>query len=203
MFDTHTQKYLVINNRELKYKGIFRINDLFAAINTALQERGYEKREKKSEEISTPGGRRTYIELRPFKIKSDYSQVMLKLKMTFDNMTDAVEEIQGVKRKFQKGNVRILFDAWVQTDMEHQWDQKPWVFFLRGLVHKYLYRLPHIDEPIGEVASDTAYMYAVLKNHLDTYKYEAGNVPSEEEVRKSVAEDIAKEVAEAEKDATT
>ena len=51
---------LVINNRELIYKGIFRVDDLFREINMALQERGYTPREKKSEELVTEAGRKTF-----------------------------------------------------------------------------------------------------------------------------------------------
>jgi len=43
MIDTHCEKNLIINNRELKYKGIFLADELFSVINHALEERGYEK----------------------------------------------------------------------------------------------------------------------------------------------------------------
>ena len=67
MLDTHCEKNLIINNRELNYKGIFRADELFTLINRALQAKGYDKREKRTEEIVAEGGKKTSIELRPFK----------------------------------------------------------------------------------------------------------------------------------------
>ena len=60
-----SHKELIINARELKYHGIFHPRDLFAAINRALEGRGYTKREKKTEELVTEFGRGTFVELRP------------------------------------------------------------------------------------------------------------------------------------------
>ncbi len=196
MLDTHTQKLLVINNRELKYKGIFRADELFSAINRALEAKGYEKREKKSEELVTVGGKRIYIELRPFKEKNNYTTLMLKLKITMDNIVDKVETIHGHKRKYLNGDLLIVFDAWVLTDWEHRWAQKPWMYFLKMSFQKFVYRMPHLDEPSGEVGSDTAYVYAQIKSLLSSYKFEAGNVPHEEDIRKKVEEDIEREIRE-------
>ena len=58
--ETNFERNLIINNRELAYKGIFRVAELFSTINRALEEKGYTKREKKTEEIVTESGRQTF-----------------------------------------------------------------------------------------------------------------------------------------------
>src|SRR3989344_5714895 len=107
-FETSCEKDLVINNRELKYKGIFRTDEIFTAINRALEEKGYEKREKKTEELVTESGKKTLIELRPFKVKTHYLALMLKIKINIDNAVEVIEKIEGIKEKFQQGNVNIF-----------------------------------------------------------------------------------------------
>ncbi len=196
MLDTHTQKLLVINNRELKYKGIFRADELFSLINRALEARGYEKREKKSEELVTIGGKKVYVELRPFKEKNNYTTLMIKIKVTLDNITDKVETIHDAKRKYQNGDVLVVFDAWVLTDWEHRWAQKPWVYFFKMSFQKFVYRMPHLDEPSGEVGSDTAYVYAQIKALLSSYRPEAGKESREKDILKEVEADIEKEMQE-------
>ena len=196
MLDTHTQKLLVINNRELKYKGIFRADELFSIINRALETKGYEKREKKSEELVTAGGKKVHVELRPFKEKNDYTTLMIKIKITLDNITEKVEVIHDTKRKYQNGDVLVVFDAWVLTDWEHRWVQKPWAYFLKASFHKFVYRLPHWDQPSEEVGGDTAYVYAQIKALLSSYKPEAGKEPKEKDILKQVEADIQKEMQE-------
>ena len=117
-----TEKNLVVNNKELTYSGIFRVDDIFTTINKALEAKGYTKREKKSEELVTPLGRLLSLELRPYKEVSNYMTLMIKIKIALDNVTETVED----GKKFQKGDVHISFDAWSLTDYEHRWGMKPW-----------------------------------------------------------------------------
>lgn len=187
------EKNLIINNRELKYRGIFRADELFTAINQALEERGYQKREKKSEELVTEKGKRTYVELRPFKVKTNYATLMIKIKITLDYLTETAEKLKGEKRLFQQGDVLIAFDAWSMTDYENRWGMKPWVYFLKGMINKFLYQFPLEAGFTGELVGDTAYIYAKIKKLLSSYRPTAGKQPTEEEIRKQMEEVIKKE----------
>ena len=98
---------LIINNRELNYEGIFKVDELFKAIDKSLQNKGYTKVEKKTEEEVVESGKRTYIELRPFKDMSNYVQLMIKIKISLDEVKDVVREKESGKEKFQEGKVRL------------------------------------------------------------------------------------------------
>lgn len=187
------EKNLIINSRELKYKGIFRVEELFATVNQALVEKGYEKREKKTEELVTEEGRRTYVELRPLKIMSNYVSLMLKIKFNLDNITETTETVAGVKKKFQQGDVNLIFDAWYLTDYEKRWGMKPFVFFMKGLINKFLYQFPLEKSFRAELVSDTAYIYAQIKKLFQSYHYQPPKIVMDEEVRKKVAEEIDRE----------
>ncbi len=195
-FETSCEKDLVINNRELKYKGIFRADELFAAINRAVEERGYEKREKKTEELVTETGKKTLVELRPFKVKTNYLALMLKVRINLDNVVEVIETIEGVKEKFQQGNVNIFFDAWLLTDYEQRWQMKPWVFFLKGFINKFVYIFPLEGGLRGEVVGDTAFIYARVKKLLNSYHPETRKQVREEDIRKQIEAEISKELSE-------
>lgn len=195
-FETSCEKDLVINNRELKYKGIFRSDEIFSAINRALEEKGYEKREKKTEELVTEMGKKTYIELRPFKVKANYLALMLKIRINLDNVVEVVEKIGGAKEKFQQGNVNIFFDAWTLTDYEQRWQMKPWVFFLKGFINKFVYIFPLEGGMRGEVVGDTAFIYAQVKKLLNSYHPEIKKQVREEDIRKQIEAEISKEMEE-------
>ena len=134
------EKNLIINHKKIPYHGHFRADDIFSVINHALQERGYTKREKKSEELVTPEGRLYQLELRPFKVVSHFITLMIKVHCTFDNVTETTKEVSGVKQKFEQGEVEIYFDAWMITDYEHRWGETPFKFFMKGFINKYIWR---------------------------------------------------------------
>jgi len=180
----YLEKTLLINNREIKYNGIFRVDELFSTINRTLDEAGYTKREKKSEETVTEAGKRIYVELRPFKIMSNYVRLMIKIKITLDNITEIPETIRGEKRLYQKGNVHIAFDAWSLMDYANRWGMKPFIFFMKGMIHKFVKKFPLEGSFSAEVVKDTAHLYAALKALLNSYKIEAGNFATEDEIRK-------------------
>lgn len=190
MQTTFYEKNLIINNRELKYKGIFRVDDLFHTINQALKEKQYEKNEKKSEEIVSEAGKKTYLELRPFKQKTNYVILEIKIKITLDNVTETIEEVQGVKKKFQNGDVTVVFDSWIMTDYENRWSMKPLVYFLKSIINKYVYTFPLEAGFPGELAGDTAHIYARIQKLLQSYKYESGKVVKEADIIKEMEKEI-------------
>ncbi len=188
------ERNLVINNRELHYKGIFIANELFSVINRALEEKGYEKREKKTEEIIAQTGKKTYVELRPYKEKTNYAVLMIKMKITLDNITEMVETVRNEKRRFHNGEISVIFDSWILTSYEGRWGMKPVVYFLKGIINKYFYTFPLEKSFRGELVADTAYVYAQIKKLLNTYKVEAGKAVKEEDVRRKVEEEMRKEM---------
>ncbi len=190
MLDTHCEKNLIINNRELHYKGIFRADELFMVVNKALLAKGYERREKKTEEIVAVGGKRTYIELRPFKEKANYATLMIKIRITLDNVTDSVETVRGEKRKFHNGDVSIVFDAWSLSDYEARWNMKPYVFFMKAIINKFLYTFPLESGFTRELTRDTAYVYAQIRTLLNSYVKKEGKIVKEEDVRKMMEKEM-------------
>lgn len=195
-FEISAEKELIINNRELKYQGIFHLDELFATINRALEDRGYQKREKKTEEQVTETGRKTYVELRPYKIKTNYLALMLKIKINIDKVQEVVEKADHAKIWFQQGNIALYFDAWILTDWELRWNMSPITFFLKGFINKFLYVFPLEAGARGELAGDTAYVYARIKKLLQSYKPPEGKALREEDIRRQVEEEIAKEMQE-------
>lgn len=189
----HMEKNLVVNNKEIIYKGLFSADELFSALNKALADKRYTKKEKKTEELVTPAGRMLFLELRPFKIVTNYITLMIKIRVTLDNITETVEEAHGEIKTFQRGDVHIIFDAWSLTDYEHRWGMKPVIYFLKGVINKFLYSFPIESGSINELVSDTAYIYAQVKKLLNSYQKEEIKPLTEEEIKKEIEEEMRKE----------
>lgn len=182
---------LVINNRELVYKGIFRSEEVFQTINRVLFEKGYSYSEKRSEEINTEEGRKFYVELRPVKVKTMYLRLEMRMRVTFDAVTSVVEEKVGTKTRFDLGDVSILFDGWVKTDYQDRWTQNPYSYFLKGWINKYVYKLKLDDAYATEIFSDTAYMYGKLRALFDSYVVKEKKVVRESDVIASMDREFA------------
>ena len=196
MLDTHCEKNLVINGRDLKYKGIFQVTELFSTINRAIEEKGYLKQEKKTEELVTVGGKKTVVELRPYKEKTQYMTLMIKMRITLDHITEVVEEIDGEKKKFQQGDVEIIFDAWTLSDYEERWGMNPVVYFLKGFINKFIYTFPMEAGFTEELGNDTAFIYGRIKKVLNSYRHETSGMAKEDDVRKKVSQEMEKELME-------
>ncbi|MBT6774572.1 hypothetical protein HOA91_04325 [Candidatus Woesearchaeota archaeon] len=188
------EKFLRINNRQLSYKGIFRADDIFSTVNRALEEKDYTKREKKSEETVTETGKRIYVELRPYRVITNYLTLMIKIKITLDNVTESPVEHKSEKRIYQQGDVLIAFDGWVLSNYHNRWGMKPWFYFLKGLMNKFVYKNPLEAETGGKLAQDTAYIYAKIKGLLNSYQGELGKPRMEEEIKKQVEKELKKDI---------
>ena len=166
------EKILVINHRTITHKGIFRVDELFNTINSALEKLGYQKQEKKSEETVFPSGKKTYVELRPFKIKTNYVTLMIKIKISLDKVIETTKEIDGVKKTFQEGDVNIVFDAWSVTDYAARWGMKPLFFFVKSVINKYIYHFPSEENFVGELKSDAGYLSDQLRALFGLYNFQ-------------------------------
>ncbi|HLD00335.1 MAG TPA: hypothetical protein VJC39_01190 [Candidatus Nanoarchaeia archaeon] len=193
--ENYYEKNLVINGRELSYDGIFILEELLGVINRALEQRGYKKQEKKTEETVTEAGRTIYLELRPFKVKTEYMKYMIKIKLTLSNLTESVQQVDGYKRKFNKSRISIIFDAWLLGDYSNRWGMSPFVYFMKGLINKYLYTFPLEKNFSGEISADTAYIHSQIKNYLAEQPGQSGrkSLIKEEEVKKKTGEEVLSE----------
>ncbi len=166
-----SEKRLVVNNLELNYKGIFSFEELYKEIGRIVEERGYKRHEKRYEEFVTPSGKELFVELRPMKKKTEYYDLMLKIRVEAKNVKESTVEVDGVPTVFQEGDVSMIFDAWTTTDYEHRWGEKPIFFFVKALINKWVYRFPMEEGFLGEVAADVRSVYRDVKAHLNLYKY--------------------------------
>jgi hypothetical protein len=164
------EKKLVIDGMELHYEGVFDLHGLLRAIDKYAEERGYSKREKRRQEIVTPSGKEFSIELRPAKVKTEYYTLMIKIRINITNMEEVSVMKGKAKKKMHKGNVDMLFDAWAITDYRRRWQQKPYYFFLRALVDRFVWHF-HFDKFQGELVDDTNFLHKNIKAYLNLHRY--------------------------------
>lgn len=164
------EKNLVIDGLELKYKGLFNVKELFDEIDKIIKERGYSRFEKKREERIKPTGKEFSIELRPVKQKTQFYELMVKIRINIANLQDVEVVVDDTKRQMQQGEVDIIFDAWALTDFRGRWEQTPWFYILRALFEKAFFKV-RTDKYIGELIEDVHYFYNNVRSHLHMQRF--------------------------------
>lgn len=166
------EKNLVVDQKTLEYRGLFELDEVIGTLSSLLQSKGYELQEKKAEEKVSEEEKNIFLELRPLKRITNYQTLMIKVTINAKNLTEEIHTIGGKKRHFHKGNLILIFDGWSLTDFERKGQEKMLNYFIRGVVSKYLYRSPAEGKIIGELKSDTDFVYNQLKSFLNLYKYQ-------------------------------
>ncbi|MBI4153190.1 hypothetical protein HY497_01585 [Candidatus Woesearchaeota archaeon] len=166
-----SQKNLIVNGLEFSYKGVFRFDEFYDVLGRSFEERGYKRHEKRFEEFNTEQGKDLFIELRPTKVKAVYLAQMIKVRIEMKHVRDITLDVDGVLSPFQEGEIYLLFDAWANMRYNQKWNMHPWFYFVKAVIHKYVYQFPLEGNIGGEVASDAHYALQKIKAYLNLYKY--------------------------------
>jgi len=69
---------------------------------------------------------------------SDYFRIEHIIKFEIRGMTDTEVEIDGVKKKLQKGRIWIELKSWLVKDYGSKWDRTPFMRWLRYAYNEYV-----------------------------------------------------------------
>jgi hypothetical protein len=157
---------VIVDKFRITYEGLFNFYDFYKFLTTFLEEKGYEKFEKKNIESISEDGKYIELLLLPYKKITDYAQSKFQIQIVISNMKDVFIEKDGVKVKTNQGKMQIIFDAWMLTDYEDRWEKKPGLFFVRLLFDKYFYK-PFTVSYEAEVKSDYDQMVSQVRAFLN------------------------------------
>lgn len=166
-----SQKSLIVNSLELNYKGAFSFDEFYRTLKKKTESLGYKFHEKRFEQFNGETGKNLFIELRPFKQKTAYAALTLKIRIDMRNVKDVSIEVDGVPTALQEGEIDILFDAWIMMHYNKRWNMSPLVWFAKSVINKWIYQFPLEGGFAGEVAADTHQIYQHVKAFLNLYRY--------------------------------
>ena len=164
------ERTVLVDKQEMHYEGIFSVKGLYELIDDLIRKSGYTKRELKNTEIVKKDGRFIEVGIEPWKRLSDYAKSVIKIKMTLENIKDLEIEKEGLRRSINQGKVSFVFDAYVETDFEHKWENTPGFFFVRVLFDKYIFK-PFTTDYQGMVMKDFKHYVNEIRAFLNLHKY--------------------------------
>lgn len=168
------EKKIVVDTLRLSYQGLFNLNELYLIIDKWLREKGYDKFERKNFEHVYPDGKQIEVEIEPWKKFTDYAKCSIKLNMLFTGVKDVVVKKDGMKVRMNQGKCLITFMGYLETDYEHQWEQKAFLFFLRSLFDMFIYKI-NTDKFEAFITEDTNHLYQTIKSYLNIQRYAASS----------------------------
>lgn len=140
-------KDLIIKEK-VSNSGIFDFSGFYKYAHDWLEDENYGVIEDKYSEKVAGNARNLYIEWTAVKSFSDYFKIEIKIKFYIDNLTDVEVEIDGQKKKANKGVVTVELKGTVIKDPSSKWDTAPYLQFMRNLYNKYVIpaRVESMDE---------------------------------------------------------
>ena len=118
----------------------------------------------------TPSGKNIRLELWPSKNVTDYYKNHIKIRANFIDIVKVEVEKDGAKVKMDKGKVSIVFDCYVESDRYHKWEKSPFLWFIRTLMDKYVFR-DHYLKVQKWLISDFEDLHTRVKSFFNVYRY--------------------------------
>ena len=164
------ERSVVLENIELKYTGIFDVKEFYKLMDDWFQEKGYDKEVIKHLEEVTDKGKQITMLIAPYRKVSDYLRYVMKIWVYLFDVTEIEVKKDNTKVKLNKGRIMLSFDAFLDTDYENRWEQKPLYVFLRSLFDKFIHR-QEIEKYEVQLAEEVDTLMTEVKSFLNLYRY--------------------------------
>lgn len=163
------EKTTIVEKEAIRYDGIFSVKDLYKLIDDWVNEKGYMPVESFIEETVEKEGKVITVKLEPFKKLTDYAKAVIKIDIMISDCKEVEVKREGKTKKLNKGNILIEIQSILETDYEHKWEMKPWLYVLRTIFEKYVYT-PFLSGFKGTIREDTDHLKDQIKAFLNLYK---------------------------------
>ena len=163
------EKKFVIDGMKLSYQGPFDIIDFFKGVEDWISSKGKEKEIKKKMEHVSQKGKKIEWFLEIWEDLNEYTRIIVRLDALFTDVRE-VKVKKGQKRKtLNTGNVLIILDGIIETEMEGKWQQKPIFYFLRSIADRFIYPF-YLHKFEDKLAADVNDLNNTLNDFFDSYK---------------------------------
>jgi hypothetical protein len=164
-----SEKVTVTGKESINYEGLFSVKDLYQLIEDWVNSKGYFPVEVAVEEVVEKEGKVITAKLEPFKKLTDYAKAIIKIEIMISDCKEVEVTRAGKKQKLNKGSVLIEIQSILETDYEHRWEMKPWLYVVRSVFEKYIYT-PFMSGYKKAVRADTDHLKQQIKAFFNLYK---------------------------------
>ncbi len=164
------EQRLIVDHLTISYSGIFNVTELYQLMDNWFREKGFDKRELRNQEHVNPEGKYIELELQPWKKVSDYVRHVIRILVRMMRVKEVVVEIDGKRKRMNKGKVFIIIDGLMYTDFEGRWEQRPFYFFMRTIFDKFIYKT-YTGQMEDLMVENCSQLHMLIKSHLNLYRH--------------------------------
>jgi hypothetical protein len=151
---------------KVEESGLFDYSGLYGYAHGWLKENGYGVSEDKYSEKIGASSKDIDIEWKASKKITDYFKIEHSIKFEIKGMSDVEVEIDGKKKKTNKGKVAIEIKTILINDYKSNWESSPFMKFLRDIYDKYI--IPNRnDQMAGQASGDALAFKEEMKAFLE------------------------------------
>jgi len=160
-----TDKELILKEK-VEHAGLFDFAGFYAFAHAWFKEQKYGVNERKYSEKVKGNARDLRIEWIATKTLSDYFKIEQEVTFEIWGMTEVEVEIDGEKKKMNRGTISAEIKGTLIKDHDSKWDSSPQWRFLREIYNKYL--IPaRVYDIKNKVENDVREFKDELKGFLD------------------------------------
>lgn len=129
----------LVTKEKLDYSGLFNFSELYTFAYRWLDvEEDMGVVEKRYNEKIAGNAREIFIEWEASKKLSDYYKISFTIKFDIKDLSDVEVEIEGKKKKMNKGKVSVDIKAYLVIDPNGEWEATPFYRAMRDFYNKYI-----------------------------------------------------------------
>lgn len=155
-----------VTKEKVEHSGIFDFKEVYSFANGWFREEGWDLEEEKYSEVVSGNKRTIKFDWKATKRLSDYFKHEIKCKFEVKDLEDVEVEIDGKKKRTNKGKISIEIKGTLITDHENKWEVTPFYRFLRDIYSKYVVPA-RIESHQGKLVSDVISLKEELKAFLE------------------------------------
>ncbi len=163
------EREVIVSKQKIIHEGLFSATELYSLIDSYFESIDYDKREIKNIESVRDKGKYVEIEMEPHRKITDFVEYKIHLRMIMENLTEVVVEKGKRKIRTNKGKLQLVFDAYVETDYEARWEDRPILYIIRALFNKFLYPAQR-EKYANEVGQDLTHLVSNIKSYLNIFQ---------------------------------
>ncbi|MBW2990037.1 hypothetical protein KY358_07010, partial [Candidatus Woesearchaeota archaeon] len=134
-----------------------------------ISKKGKEKEIKKKLEHVEPKGKNIEWFIEIWEDLNEYTRTVVRLRALFTDVKETKIMKGKSKKRVNKGNVLIVLDGILKTDLAAKWQQKPWFYFLRAITDKFIYKF-YLNKFEDALAKDVFELHDELKDFFGSYQ---------------------------------
>jgi hypothetical protein len=155
-----------ILKERIEHSGLFDFPALYSFAHSWWSEGQYGVNEDKYSEKVNGDKRDITVEWKITKDISDYFKYEIKIKFEISNLVEVEVEVDGEKKKMNKGKILSEISGTLLKDKDGKWESSPFNRFLRDVYNKYV--IPARIKTIADkLASDVRDFKEELKSFME------------------------------------